>query len=132
MKKFIFLLLVFLCSMSTYAQKSGSIIDVQELTRTLTLDAVQIEKITTLELFRAQQMQELAGIKSSNKVLYNNKLKAINSNTIAKLKNIFSPEQLNTYQLQLERKEKEKFATAKRMKAAGASKEDVDNILNNN
>lgn len=86
------------------------LIDLKEWTTALQLDQPQQEQLKQIEYTRAIQLQDLKTIKDMDAKLYNNKLQALNANTLAKLRNILRLEQLNIYQKEVERRAKEKQA----------------------
>ena len=126
-----FLLLFFTNYISAQTSTTPEVVDLTAWTTILRLDQNQSQQIDKIEYQRTLQLQELATIKNRNLALYNNKLQAINANTLAKLRNLLRPEQLNIYQQEIEKREKEKIAQAKKMRANGATKSEIDNYLNN-
>lgn len=134
MKKILFLFLAFICSISTYAQEltTPSLNKLQEWVQILELDATQQGEVSKIEMFHKKQVQELVQIKNSDVILYSKKMQAINTNALAKFRNILRPEQLNIYQNKIEEREKEKVVLAKKMQAEGKSKDEIDQILNKN
>ena len=126
-----FLLLFFTNYISAQTSTTPEVVDLTAWTTILRLDQNQSQQIDKIEYQRTLQLQELATIKNRDLALYNNKLQAINANTLAKLRNLLRPEQLNIYQQEIEKREKEKIAQAKKMRANGATKSEIDNYLNN-
>lgn len=128
--------LLFLCSflfltLPSFAQSNTAEVDLASWVSVLELDQTQQIEVNSIKAQRITQLQELATIKASKPLLYNNKLQAINANTLAKLRNLLRPEQLNIYQQEMEKREMQKIAQAKQMRANGATKSEIDNFLNN-
>lgn len=133
MKALMFFCLFLIFTHDSFAQSAATteVVTLENWSSLLNLDKGQQVEVNTIEYQLATQLQELAVIKSSDQILYNNKLQAINANALAKLRNLLRPDQLNIYQQEIEKREKEKIAQAKQMRDSGATKSEIDNFLNN-
>ena len=132
MKALLFFCFFLICSQQSFAQSNTTeVANLATWARLLDLDRTQNKQLNTIESQRSIQLRELATVKNSNPALYNNKLQAINANTLAKLRNLLRPEQLNLYQQEMEKREKQKIAQAQQMRINGATKSEIDNFLNN-
>lgn len=79
----------------------------RRMTRELSLDANQQERVKALNLDRFKQMEEVRSITTLTKEESRSKLKAINETFFMSMKGILTPEQLTRFQsMQEEQREK--------------------------
>ena len=130
MNKLLLTACAILLAAATYAQGANATFDVAAWNDVLTLDQTQLTAVATIEQTREQQLRELAQIEQSDNALYQRKLAGINSNAVAKLRNLLRPEQLNIYKKHLNQTRENRINLAKKMQAEGAGKADIDRVLN--
>lgn len=126
-----FVLIIF--STNLFAQEQSVNANAEKATQDLTslyqLDQVQAAKVLKIQQTRFKNLEQVEAIKDSNKPLYRQKLKNIEEIANGALRNLLNPSQLAKYEvIELDR-QKQRQEKIKRMKAEGASKEDIQRVI---
>jgi len=100
-----------------------------ELTEILNLDEVQQKKVLRIQQRKDQQLSEIITLKETDYQKYQQKLAGIHKGNEIAIQNLLNHEQLKAYHLQRVEIRRQKGKLYKKMKAAGASKDDIDQAL---
>ena len=100
-----------------------------ELTEILSLDVEQQEKVLRIQQRKDQQLSEIITLKDTDPQKYQQKLAGIHKGNEIAIQTLLNREQLESYHLQRVEIRRQKGKLYKQMKAAGASKQDIDQAL---